>query len=280
MVTRYEICLRDGKYEREYHLHNECEICYIIRGTKGVVINDETFVLETGNLLFINRQILHRTISISDDSYEYFIVRFSSELPMQWQDMLPDIDFSLLYSRDFMLLGYDMLDHAYFQEVLRTLSAAYNGAMINQKGLKALFNVKFSELMIYLVFKTEIDLSGRIRKKSDFKKKRYEALKHYIAERGYNVSLEDLSNHFYLSRYYICHLFKEMGGMTISHYINMNKIRVALQLLESTDLPIASVGEKSGFNSFSQFGRTFHKFVEMSPREYRNRRKYVIDDTD
>lgn len=83
------------------------------------------------------------------------------------------------------------------------------------------------------------------------------------------ISLELLSKTFYLSSYYLSHLFKEITGFTLTNYVQMIRIRNAQQQLISTDKRITDIAQECGFTSFSQFNRVFHKFCQATPREFK-----------
>lgn len=89
---------------------------------------------------------------------------------------------------------------------------------------------------------------------------------HYHEE----LSLDLLSRKFYLSRYYLSRLFKEVTGFTLIDYIQMTRVRNAQQLLLFTDLKITDIAAQCGFTSFSQFNRVFNKWCKTSPRNYKN----------
>lgn len=83
------------------------------------------------------------------------------------------------------------------------------------------------------------------------------------------LSLESLARKFYVSTYYLSHLFKEVTGFTLIHYIQMTRVRNAQQLLLFTDKKITEIAAECGFTSFSQFNRVFNKFCSSSPRNYK-----------
>ena len=54
-------------------------------------------------------------------------------------------------------------------------------------------------------------------------------------------------------------------------YITLRRVGEAQSLLAETDLPIAMVGERLGFDSNSHLNQVFKRYVGMSPTEYRQR---------
>ncbi|NLK68447.1 MAG: helix-turn-helix transcriptional regulator [Clostridiaceae bacterium] len=85
------------------------------------------------------------------------------------------------------------------------------------------------------------------------------------------LTLDVLAQHFYISKYYLSHLFKDVTGFTLTNYIQMTRIRNAQQLLLFSDKKITDIAIQCGFTSFSQFNRVFNKFCKSSPRDYRNK---------
>lgn len=84
-----------------------------------------------------------------------------------------------------------------------------------------------------------------------------------------DLTLDGLAETFYISPYYLSHQFKQITGFTLTNYIQMTRIRNAEQLLLSTHRKITDIAQDCGFNSFSQFNRTFKKMVGKSPSEFR-----------
>ncbi|UZQ86439.1 AraC family transcriptional regulator [Thermoclostridium stercorarium] len=86
-----------------------------------------------------------------------------------------------------------------------------------------------------------------------------------------DLSLSVLANKFFLSKYYLSHLFKEVTGFSLTDYIQMTRIRNAQQLLLFTDKKITDIATQCGFSSFSQFNRAFNKYCKTSPSNYRKK---------
>ena len=87
-----------------------------------------------------------------------------------------------------------------------------------------------------------------------------------------DLTLDSIASAFYLSNSYLSHQFKRITGFTVTDYIQMTRVRNAQSLLLSTELPITEIAFASGFSSFSQFNRVFHKFQMESPTSFRKNR--------
>lgn len=86
-----------------------------------------------------------------------------------------------------------------------------------------------------------------------------------------DLSLEKLSNIFFLSREHISRKYKQATGMTLSMYITVLRISQAKSWLEETDKSIYSISIMLGYRDEIYFSKLFKKVVGMTPFEFRNR---------
>ena len=86
------------------------------------------------------------------------------------------------------------------------------------------------------------------------------------------ISVEGISRDVFVNKYYLCHYFKEHTGMTLMDYVNIRRVAMAKALLVDTQMPVADIAEKCGYNSSSYFGKKFREVEGMSPVEYRHKR--------
>lgn len=83
------------------------------------------------------------------------------------------------------------------------------------------------------------------------------------------ISLTDLANTVGCTEYYLSRKFKSETGTSINEFIKSQRIMIAKNLLETTDLSIQEISEQLTFCSRSYFADIFHKTVGISPTEYR-----------
>ena len=83
------------------------------------------------------------------------------------------------------------------------------------------------------------------------------------------VTLDDLSQRFYINKYYLTKLFKQTYGVTVNSYLLQIRITRAKQLLRFTDLSVEMIGEKCGISDPNYFNRAFKKIEGLTPRRYR-----------
>ncbi|HOO71710.1 MAG TPA: AraC family transcriptional regulator [Spirochaetota bacterium] len=87
----------------------------------------------------------------------------------------------------------------------------------------------------------------------------------------------ELAKQFNIHDNYMVQLFKKVTGTTISNYINTQRIRAAMQLIENGESRIIDIAYHIGFDSLTHFYRLFKKMTGMTPNEYRSRNRDCED---
>ena len=82
-------------------------------------------------------------------------------------------------------------------------------------------------------------------------------------------SVTELAERFFVSKSYICRIFKKGTGLTITQYINSLKINEACNLLKDTDMDITKICYDVGYNSYTHFFSNFTKIIGETPYTYR-----------
>ena len=82
------------------------------------------------------------------------------------------------------------------------------------------------------------------------------------------LSLDRLSNEFFVSKYHIAHVFKENLGMSVHQYIMKKRLgQFRDAIISNEDIMEASL--RCGFSDYSSFYRAFKKEYGMSPKEFK-----------
>jgi len=84
-----------------------------------------------------------------------------------------------------------------------------------------------------------------------------------------DMSISSLASRAGYTEYYFSRKFKQEMKMSISDYVNQEKIRQAKLLLSSTNMKIQDISEELSFGSRSYFYNIFQKATGCSPSEYR-----------
>ncbi|WP_027630085.1 response regulator [Ruminiclostridium cellobioparum] len=97
-----------------------------------------------------------------------------------------------------------------------------------------------------------------------------EEIKKYIDEHYRNVTLTDISSHFFLNKNYFSTLFKTLTSKTFSDYLLEVRVKKAAYLLKNTNMKIYEVSRAVGYDDSRYFSQVFKKVYDLQPTEYRN----------
>ena len=83
------------------------------------------------------------------------------------------------------------------------------------------------------------------------------------------ISIKHIADHVHLAPQYVCTLFKKNVGMTITDFIDRERIDLAKRLMLISDRPLYEIAESCGFSDYNYFSNIFRKITGTCAREYR-----------
>jgi two-component system, response regulator YesN len=89
-----------------------------------------------------------------------------------------------------------------------------------------------------------------------------------------DISLDDVSREVNINPYYFSKRFKEETGVNFIDYLTGIRIKKAKELLEDPNLSIKEICTRAGYSDPNYFSRIFKKIENVTPSEYREKRKY------
>lgn len=96
--------------------------------------------------------------------------------------------------------------------------------------------------------------------------------KQYIMEKlDEPLKLDDVAAQVRVSPFYFCKLFKSTTGMTFTEFVNRQRIERAKRRLLDPAERITEIAYDIGYQSLSQFNRSFLRIVGESPTQFRKR---------
>ncbi|WP_249900625.1 helix-turn-helix domain-containing protein [Paenibacillus sp. PK3_47] len=149
-----------------------------------------------------------------------------------------------------------------FWEIAYTLSDFHIQHIEELPDLKAVENAQLAALC---------DFADHVRDSRRSKSSRPSALcQNYIFNHLYeDITLDRLAKAAGLHPSYLSQLFKQENGMTISDYIQRERIEEAKRLLELPGINLSDIATRLRFNDQSYFTKVFKKFTGKTPRQFR-----------
>ena len=84
-----------------------------------------------------------------------------------------------------------------------------------------------------------------------------------------DLSINSLSQRFFISKNKLYNIFKENYDITVNNYITDKRIEKAKELLKNTNEPIYKIADDIGINNYTYFCKLFKRKIGITPREYR-----------
>lgn len=266
-----EQIVRYHKYDmRVKHFHDQYEIFYIIEGGRIFFFNNREYITHAGDLILVDSNLIHMTKSLpdSDCGYNRVILYISSKKMEAFDEKYPSLQLVRFFHEFYGVYHLDREQQAYFLNLYRSLRLALTCKDHNYKVGMELDILSYFHKMMLFVRKQHHQEKPRLSENPKYKTAY--AVADYLSENcDRPISLEELASQFYLSKSYICRIFKEVTGYTISEYANIHRIRKAKRYLEETDMSISEISHILGYESLTYFERMFKTYMTLSPLKYR-----------
>ena len=105
---------------------------------------------------------------------------------------------------------------------------------------------------------------------SDFLKKLKEVVENHVTDPDFTS--DRFGKLMHMSRTQLHRKLKAIVGMSASEFIRSQRLKLAVQLLAESDVSIAEIGYRVGFNSPSYFSKCFRDAYNCTPNEYLSNR--------
>lgn len=83
------------------------------------------------------------------------------------------------------------------------------------------------------------------------------------------LRVADMAEHFGYNAKYLSHLFIKLGGTPLKQFILRCRMENASLLLTDTNLSIADIAQRTGYDDAHNFSRAYKKVMGVSPSDYR-----------
>lgn len=237
------------------HYHNCYEIYIILSGSRIMAIDDESFCGESGDVFLISPGKIHHT---SGMKYERAVIYFSEKFI---NDYFSE-NFKSVLLDCFKTNGIKM---QYFIKNIEDVCDEF--AQLIKSNKKAEIAVKLAGLLLMLINNMNKPVENREEKNVGYM---VADIVDFIGENySWLENIGEIAEKFFISREYLCKIFKKQTGVTVISYLNTLKLEKAQQLLTSSNKRISEIVALCGYSSSTYFGKLFAEKYGMSPREYR-----------
>ena len=255
-----------------WHCHPEIEITYVKEGSMHYRINNRSFHLKEGDIIFCNSNALHSGEMENQEDCSYIPITFDPKL----------------------IYGFfqSTICTRYVDPVIQNLAVCAVHIDYSEK-----WHETFRDRMLEVISLDkqkpdfyELDISIRMQllwrllvehlphqpvsTTSDFTEyERIRRILSYIEQNYMNqITLDDISEHIHLCESECTRLFKRHMNTTLFSFLQEYRIERSLEYLNTKE-SISSIAEKTGFSDSNYYSKVFSKIKGCSPREYRKNLK-------
>lgn len=252
--------------EYNYHYHDFHKILILLSGDVTYCIEGRTYDLRPNDIVLVNSGEVHKPIIRSDAPYERIIIYVSPDYLSEYRDAKNDL--SLCLRQAMAEQSHVLRLHSSMNGKLGSTIRELDRSLYDEDYANELYHrILFLEFMIQLnraALHNHVEFIGD----SASNDKILSVLDYLNEHLTEDISIDELSSRFFLSRYYLMHTFKEQTGYTIGSYLSTKRLFLARDLI-AKGTPITDVCYACGFHNYSTFSRAYKKSFGESPREYR-----------
>ena len=260
------------------HWHQEFEFLVLTEGKVLFTIEDRKYVMNPGDIVFINSNYLHMAKNICGGVCSFYAIDFSYHVLNE--------DIHSIFSKKFIR---PILNDKYVFPVFMPVSEDEDKCWqkdirnyLHEIGECPEHELEPFELMIRSRILAIWDILDkncvRAQKDNDIESRyseRLEPVISYIKENyAYEITLGELAAILPMSDGQFSRVFKQTMKLSPIQYLMRYRILQSCKLLQDTEKKIGEIANLSGFNNISYFNRVFLNTIGCTPKEYRENSSY------
>ena len=263
-----------------WHWHPEIEITLVQSGQMCYQVNEHTYHLKQGNLLFVNANVLHAgkkepTCSDTLQDCIYLSVTFDARLVYGFFQSSICVNYVEPILHDFSLPAVYMDGSQSWHQTF--ISLATDLITLAQEKC-AFYEI---DIVIKLLHLWKLLLEHTNKDDASFQRSclypaEYERIKQILAyiERNYmyKITLKEIAAHIHLCESECCRLFKRHMNTTLFAFLQEYRIERSLDDL-CRQTSISETAGNAGFSDSNYYSKVFARIKGCSPRAYRQKFK-------
>ncbi|MCR5104026.1 MAG: AraC family transcriptional regulator [Eubacterium sp.] len=252
------------------HSHEALEVFLCIQNNYEIIANGKKFTLHEGDILIIPPHMFHEYIN---DKYG---IRFIYLIEMN--QFFNSHDYKTIESLffDAFLCNKTTCPDIY-ERVYKLFMEMNSVYFTNAHFWETIVYDKIYQVFIEIAKHSENLVKAETSSASQSINRINSLLNYIDINYAEDISTEQAAEYTGFSKYHFLRLFKAQTGYTFHDYLTLKRISVAQELL-MTDTPVTDIAFQTGFNTLPSFCRTFKKYTNSSPSDYKKMRLESLDD--
>ena len=245
------------KKDFSYHYHDFHKIIVFISGKVTYHIEGKAYHLKPRDILLVSQGAIHKPEIDPSVPYERYIFWIRDDLSCQELNTC----FQKANDRSFNLVRADSALQERLKDLLPEIEQTLQNTHFGDPVLK---DALFTQFMIY-INRIFLRTSSSPDKKAYSSDTQVEQLLKYINRNlTEELSIDQLAERFFFSKYHMMRKFKNETGYTIHNYITSKRLLMARSLI-SQGIPVMKAALASGFHDYTTFVRAYKKQFGKAP---------------
>lgn len=261
-----------GKYDVQWHWHEEWEAAVILEGTALITVGNEKYILHAGEGFFVNSQILHGCWDPEGTCSKFHSIVFHPKLLGGSLDSV--------FFREYIqpLLANHGLESLHLkpevpwqQAFLLGIEDVWQACARADYGYEFEVRSKLSRLLLLLLGNVpEVRNLPSTKRQRDGE--RIKGMLQFIHDHcAEPLSTQTIAGSISVSESECLRCFRATIGTTPIRYVRDYRIQKAVHLLTTTELPVSAIAERCGFQDVSYFTKTFREMKGCAPTAFRRK---------
>ncbi len=239
----------------DFHCHDAYELFFLESGPHCFITEDRVLNMSTYDVALFKPMQLHR--SKNNFPYSRICLYFTEKFMDKYFKSFAVDTLMRCFDHNIISLGEDA-----FAEAMKAINKIRREDAREPDNRIFLYLAEILHILYENRFKSPIRINDN--------RNNITKIINYICN-NYNKisSIDDIAEHFYLSKYHLCRTFKEKTGFTLVNYINSVRIQNACEKLLNSNAAVTEIAIECGFNSCAYFCQIFKKNTGYTPNDFR-----------
>ena len=238
-----------------YHHHDVYEILIVLKGSAVHLVEGNYYRLSQYSLFFVRDNEFHQLFPDLDKPYERVVLAISKEFFKKYGcEKYREIFENRKIGEGNLIKTERLLKSGILDCVERM-----------EKYIESSEDFVVNNAVVEFLYL--LNSAGSSKMNPETNKTEIKPVIDYINENYmHSISLDDLSEEFFVSKPHLCRKFKKTTGMTVNEYITHKRFLNIGYLCEK-GYTISEAAVMSGYNSYANFYKAYVKEMGVSPKE-------------
>lgn len=255
--------------------HEDVKIIIINNGAAQINTDDSSIQLLPGQAILIGRNVMHSIHRFGEEPCSFYSITFHGDFTLgpdgntirrKFVEILDKNEIRVIVFNENMPWHSELIDY---------INAAITANLLKSPGYRVAtrgYLCLVSSILIEHVNDKSMG-DAQIAPASMDEQRVKQAMSFIRTNYSEKITLDDIANYIHISKGECCRCFKRSIGMSPFEYLMKYRISEAANKLKDPTYAsesIADIAISVGFNNLSYFSKLFNKYMNLTPRNYRN----------